>query len=48
MLDLPDYMKICYLAMLNFGNELVYDVLKNHGLNIFPYVKEEVSIITTR
>ncbi|XP_062106180.1 probable terpene synthase 9 [Humulus lupulus] len=39
--EFPLYMKICYLGMLNFGNELIYDVLKYHGLNIFPYIKEE-------
>jgi hypothetical protein len=43
MEDLPKYMKICYLAMLNFANEVVFDVLKDHGLNTFPYIKEAVS-----
>lgn len=40
--DLPEYMKICYLAMFNFGNEIAYNVLRDHGLNVVPYVKEEV------
>ncbi|XP_059452262.1 probable terpene synthase 9 [Corylus avellana] len=40
MEDLPEYMRICYLAMLNFANEVVFDVLKDHGLNSFPYIKE--------
>ncbi|XP_059452169.1 probable terpene synthase 9 isoform X2 [Corylus avellana] len=40
MEDLPEYMRICYLAMLNFANEVVFDVLKDHGFNIFPYIKE--------
>ncbi|XP_059664106.1 probable terpene synthase 9 [Cornus florida] len=39
--DLPEYMKICYLAMFNFGNEIAYDGLKEHGLNTLPYIKEE-------
>ncbi|KAA8526468.1 hypothetical protein F0562_008329 [Nyssa sinensis] len=41
MEDLPEYMKLCYLAMFNFGNEIAYDGLKDHGLNILPYIKEE-------
>ncbi|XP_062153315.1 probable terpene synthase 9 [Alnus glutinosa] len=40
MENLPKYMKICYVAMLNFANEVVFDVLKDHGLNTFPYIKE--------
>ncbi|KAG2712282.1 hypothetical protein I3760_04G117800 [Carya illinoinensis] len=40
MENLPEYMKICYVAMLNFANEVVFDVLKSHGLDIFPYIKE--------
>lgn len=41
MEKLPYYMQICYLAMLNFGNDLAYDVLKNHGLNFLSYIKNE-------
>ncbi|KAH9792996.1 tricyclene synthase [Citrus sinensis] len=41
MEKLPYYMKICYLAMLNFGNDLAYDILKNHGLNFLSYIKNE-------
>ena len=40
--DLPEYMKICYVALLNFANKLVYDALKNHGLIISPYIQQEV------
>ncbi|XP_057956380.1 probable terpene synthase 9 [Malania oleifera] len=43
MEGLPEYMKICYLATFNFGNEMVYDALKDYGLNIQPYIKEEWS-----
>ncbi|XP_059664108.1 probable terpene synthase 9, partial [Cornus florida] len=39
--DLPDYMKLCYLAMFNFGNEIAYDGIKEHGFNTLPYIKEE-------
>nr|XP_015901291.1 probable terpene synthase 9 [Ziziphus jujuba var. spinosa] len=41
MAELPLYMKICYVAMLHFANELVYDVLKSHGFDILPYIKQE-------
>ncbi|XP_024038762.1 probable terpene synthase 9 isoform X4 [Citrus clementina] len=41
MEKLPYYMQICYLAMFNFGNDLAYDVLKNHGLNLLSYIKNE-------
>ncbi len=43
MEDLPDYMRICYIAMLNFANEIVGDIIKDQGFNTFPYVIEEVS-----
>ncbi|KAF8391459.1 hypothetical protein HHK36_023764 [Tetracentron sinense] len=38
---LPEYMKICYLALFNFANELAYDALKDHGMDIFPYIRKE-------
>eukprot|EP00258_Populus_trichocarpa_P045049 XP_024461068.1 probable terpene synthase 9 isoform X2 [Populus trichocarpa] len=39
--DLPDYMKICYLALFNFVNEMAYDVMRDHGLFVLPYLVEE-------
>jgi (-)-alpha-terpineol synthase len=42
MEDLPQYMKICYVAMLNYVNEVVFDVLKDQDLDTFPYIKEAV------
>ncbi|XP_047341141.1 probable terpene synthase 9 [Impatiens glandulifera] len=39
--DLPQYMKICYLAMYNFGNETAYDVLRDHGTVVIESVKKE-------
>lgn len=40
--ELPtEYLKICYLAMFNFGNEIVYDALRDYGINILPYIKQE-------
>ncbi|XP_027911647.1 tricyclene synthase EBOS, chloroplastic-like [Vigna unguiculata] len=35
---LPDYMKICFLALYNTVNEFAYDALKEHGQNILPYL----------
>lgn len=43
--ELPEYMKICYLAMFNFGNEIAYDVLRDHGLNVISNIKEAVRTI---
>ncbi|KAM3745095.1 hypothetical protein ACB098_06G100300 [Castanea mollissima] len=43
MEDLPEYMKICYVAILNFANEMAGDVIKDHGLNTLTYLIEEVS-----
>ncbi|KAJ9176955.1 hypothetical protein P3X46_012213 [Hevea brasiliensis] len=41
MQKLPEYMKICYFAMFNFGNELAFDVLKEEGLDVLSNIKEE-------
>lgn len=41
LVDLPDYMKICYLAMFNFANEMAYDGLRDHDLYILPYLKSQ-------
>nr|ANB66347.1 terpene synthase 2 [Camellia sinensis] len=35
---LPDYMKLCFLALYNIVNEMAYDALKQHGVNIIPYL----------
>jgi (-)-alpha-terpineol synthase len=42
MEDLPQYMKICYVAMLNYVNEVLFDVIKDQDLDTFPYIKEAV------
>ncbi|KAL0370345.1 UNVERIFIED_CONTAM: (+)-epi-alpha-bisabolol synthase [Sesamum angustifolium] len=34
---LPDYMKICFLALYNTVNEMAYDVLRDQGFNIIPH-----------
>ncbi|KAG7987944.1 hypothetical protein I3843_03G159800 [Carya illinoinensis] len=36
--NLPDYMKLCFLALYNTINEIVYDTLKEKGENILPYL----------
>ncbi|NP_001233805.1 linalool synthase [Solanum lycopersicum] len=38
MEQLPDYMKVCYLALINIINEVAYEVLKNHDINVLPYL----------
>lgn len=42
MENLPEYMKICYLAVFNFVHEVAYDILKDYGWNILPFIKKEV------
>lgn len=41
--NLPDYMRICFLALYNTVNDLVYDTLKEHGVYILPYLTKAVS-----
>ncbi|XP_022762477.1 probable terpene synthase 9 [Durio zibethinus] len=41
MKDLPEYMRACYLALLNFVNDLGHGILKDHGFNIARYIREE-------
>ncbi|XP_062103098.1 probable terpene synthase 11 [Humulus lupulus] len=36
---LPEYMKICYMALYNTTNEIGYRVLKEHGLCITQHLK---------
>ncbi|KAK6805501.1 hypothetical protein RDI58_003286 [Solanum bulbocastanum] len=38
MEQLPDYMKVCYLALINIINEVACEVLKNHDTNVLPYL----------
>ncbi|MED6140144.1 hypothetical protein PIB30_090248 [Stylosanthes scabra] len=38
--NLPDYMKLCFLALYNFVNELAYEILKDNGYNVTPYLKK--------
>ncbi|KAK4276006.1 hypothetical protein QN277_019009 [Acacia crassicarpa] len=38
--SLPEYMKICFLALHNFVNEVAFDVLKENGHNVIPCLKK--------
>ncbi|EEF40187.1 (R)-limonene synthase, putative [Ricinus communis] len=38
--QLPDYMKLGFLALHNSINEMAYDVLKKQGFYIIPYLKK--------
>ncbi|KAF5198870.1 (-)-alpha-terpineol synthase [Thalictrum thalictroides] len=35
---LPYYMKICFLALYNMTNDMAYEVLKEQGCDILPYL----------
>ncbi|KAI4356262.1 hypothetical protein L6164_000295 [Bauhinia variegata] len=35
---LPEYMKICFLALYNAVNEMAYDALVEHGIDVLPYL----------
>nr|ADR74206.1 (E)-beta-ocimene/myrcene synthase [Vitis vinifera] len=37
---LPEYMKLCFLALYNSTNEMAYDALKEHGLHIISYLRK--------
>ncbi|KAM7500252.1 hypothetical protein LguiA_024666 [Lonicera macranthoides] len=37
--QLPDYMKICFLALFNSINDMAYGALKEQNFNIIPYLK---------
>ncbi|CAL5431425.1 unnamed protein product [Camellia sinensis] len=40
MEQLPDYMKICFLALFNSINEMAYDALKEQGLHIISHLRK--------
>ncbi|KAF2284340.1 hypothetical protein GH714_020875 [Hevea brasiliensis] len=37
--QLPDYMKLCFLCLHN-SNEIAFDVLREQGVHIIPYLKK--------
>lgn len=36
---LPDYMKVCFLALYNYVNEMVYKIFKEQNFDVLPYLK---------
>ncbi|KAI4299824.1 hypothetical protein L6164_033249 [Bauhinia variegata] len=38
MESLPEYMRMCFLALYNTVNEIAYEALKEHGQDILPYL----------
>lgn len=36
---LLDYMKICFLGLYNFVNEIVYKILKEQNFDVLPFLK---------
>ncbi|KAL6328050.1 hypothetical protein AAG906_033318 [Vitis piasezkii] len=38
--QLPEYMKLCFLALYNSINEMAYDALKEHGLHMISYLRK--------
>ena len=39
---IPNYMKICFLALHNSVNEMAFDILKEQELHIIPYFNKTV------
>ncbi|XP_052208152.1 monoterpene synthase TPS4, chloroplastic-like [Diospyros lotus] len=39
MEQLPEYMKICYMALYNTNNEIGYKILRKHRRNAIPHLK---------
>ncbi|KAI3866640.1 hypothetical protein MKW92_027594 [Papaver armeniacum] len=37
---LPHYMKMCFFSLYNTVNEMAYEVLKKHGLDVTQYLKK--------
>ncbi|KAK9222378.1 hypothetical protein WN944_010813 [Citrus x changshan-huyou] len=42
--DLPNYMKLSFLALYNTVNEMGYDILKQHGEIIIPYLTKATRV----
>uniref|UniRef100_A0A9I9DTB3 Terpene synthase 10-like n=1 Tax=Cucumis melo TaxID=3656 RepID=A0A9I9DTB3_CUCME len=40
MEELPDYMKICFLALHNSINEMGFEALRDKGINVIQYLKK--------
>ncbi|EOY13960.1 3R-linalool synthase-like protein [Theobroma cacao] len=48
MEELPEYMKVCYSGMYDHVNEMVQDASKDLGLDILPYIKDQVRIMLSK
>ena len=42
--SLPNYMKICFIALHNTINDMTFDAVKNHGINVIQYLRKMVNI----
>ncbi|KAL5720573.1 hypothetical protein ACHQM5_013234 [Ranunculus cassubicifolius] len=40
--ELPRYMKLVFLAWYNTTNELAYNIFRDQGLNILPYLRKKI------
>ncbi|XP_023513205.1 terpene synthase 10-like [Cucurbita pepo subsp. pepo] len=38
--SLPNYMKICFIALHNTINDMTFDAVKNHGINVIQYLRK--------
>lgn len=41
--QLPEYMKVCYMALYNTNNEICDKVLKERGLSVQPFLRNTVT-----
>lgn len=48
MEQIPEYMKICYMALYNTTNEISYRILKEHGWYAVPQLKRTVIFFQTK
>ncbi|KAL5839731.1 hypothetical protein ACOSQ4_012339 [Xanthoceras sorbifolium] len=42
--ELPNYMKICFLTLFNFVNEMAYDILKEQGFDVVLNLKNSYEL----
>ncbi|KAL4012931.1 hypothetical protein IC575_025077 [Cucumis melo] len=38
--SLPNYMQICFISLHNTINDMAFDAIKNHGVNVIPYLRK--------
>ncbi|KAK5833351.1 hypothetical protein PVK06_017176 [Gossypium arboreum] len=44
--ELPEYMRVMFSAISDFTNELAQQTLKDHGLDVLPYIKEQWVVLS--